>query len=939
MLGQNTNEGLPFTSPFISNDTAYDAYIQSVLPDISPAAADYIDNVLYPPPSNSTLYKDNIGRNALSISESSFICNTLYLDRAFGNQTYAYQFSVPPALHGQDIPYTFFNGPNTAVLSDATALALQAYITSFAENGMPSGSGIPSFPLYGNDSTILKLNATSIAETPIIALAKTSSEASDVIIVLHSILSILGVALTTFRRHLRRVRPSVRALTHTLHLPPAPADFYDGPAGPRPDWLLDVLLKLPKLQSLVVSQLPFFDHASLLSLRTYRNNASTDEKIPPSFSLQLLIANECTNTTPRSLADGLSTFPHLVFLDLSRTLGARDPGVLSKLQHMERLQIVKLCGIQLRDDGIDRLAQSIGRRVRSLDVRTNLLTDRSLRTFLDICCPSLSDVTRSDDTRPYGLSGAAGENWSSSILRPDPAVLDEFRDESFDKRYFRRLTQGPVSRLPSEDQPQAGITHLYIADNLLTVDCIASLVTSTRLHVLDAGAVKPAKPIHRSSSASSASTSTYQDCKSGLPGVEKLSPILAKHACQDLTSLRLEHSVVTKSISFNEYERTPATRDIGSDATIHELDVAAPAYEFLAGPVDGLRSPEDFANLPGSQTVGTKPEQEPSAPLQARRYSVGVAEAVIEDRNHTVEYAPVTQGINGSRNTIGEITEPVSGRAAAPQRTSSQLGQSSVLKQFEDVRSRQDCRPHGLLPGMLPRLRSLTLTDIPCYDNSGEVVKALIQFIRCCASEFALAKLQLNLRSKDPGSIGTSYNDRLPARQVAHDVFALRKITLEMNSPEAFGPTQAQSGSRWASRTPTARTKSSTEDADSEAFWAAQENDFSFFEDDPTVQSDSKLPLLVSAEEMGLHSAAGSSSSALPTPQQRFQADSGRDVVQELVEFRKERKAAYETALKQGHAMVEGYWPGKVTVVRRSREKGAAVDYYGNQFEKGYSYR
>ncbi|KAL9011610.1 MAG: hypothetical protein Q9173_003556 [Seirophora scorigena] len=164
MLGQNTNEGLPFTSPFVSNDTAYDAYIRSVLPDVSPAATDYIKNVLYPPPSQSTSYKDNIGRNALSISESSFICNTLYLDRAFGNQTYAYQFSVPPALHGQDIPYTFFNGPNTAVLSDATALALQAYITSFAENGLPSGSGIPSFPLYGNDSTVLKLNATSIAE-------------------------------------------------------------------------------------------------------------------------------------------------------------------------------------------------------------------------------------------------------------------------------------------------------------------------------------------------------------------------------------------------------------------------------------------------------------------------------------------------------------------------------------------------------------------------------------------------------------------------------------------------------------------------------------------------------------------------------------------------------------------------------------------------------
>ncbi|KAL8708032.1 MAG: hypothetical protein Q9220_007028 [cf. Caloplaca sp. 1 TL-2023] len=164
MLGHNADEGLVFTSPFVSNDTVYNAYVSSNFPDISPSAASYVENVLYPPPSAGTPYKDNIGRASTTVSESTFVCNTLYLDRAFGNKTYAYQFSVPPALHGQDIPYTFFNGPNAQVLSDATAVALQAYITSFATNGVPSGSGIPHFPLYGNNSEILNLNATSITD-------------------------------------------------------------------------------------------------------------------------------------------------------------------------------------------------------------------------------------------------------------------------------------------------------------------------------------------------------------------------------------------------------------------------------------------------------------------------------------------------------------------------------------------------------------------------------------------------------------------------------------------------------------------------------------------------------------------------------------------------------------------------------------------------------
>lgn len=49
-------------------------------------------------------------------------------------------------------------------MSDATAIALQEYITSFAASGVPGGPSLPQFPLYGNDSRILNLNATSITE-------------------------------------------------------------------------------------------------------------------------------------------------------------------------------------------------------------------------------------------------------------------------------------------------------------------------------------------------------------------------------------------------------------------------------------------------------------------------------------------------------------------------------------------------------------------------------------------------------------------------------------------------------------------------------------------------------------------------------------------------------------------------------------------------------
>ncbi|MCJ1395754.1 hypothetical protein MMC18_008640 [Xylographa bjoerkii] len=163
MVGHNADEGLLFTNPAIQNGSNYNTFISENFPDIQPAAALYIENVLYPPIFNGSYgYTSNFQRAILTVAESTFTCNTNYLDRAFLNQTYSYQFSVGAALHGQDVPYTFFNGPNTAVMNDTIAVALQEYLTSFAIHGVPSGPGIPVFPLYEADAEVLNLNATSI---------------------------------------------------------------------------------------------------------------------------------------------------------------------------------------------------------------------------------------------------------------------------------------------------------------------------------------------------------------------------------------------------------------------------------------------------------------------------------------------------------------------------------------------------------------------------------------------------------------------------------------------------------------------------------------------------------------------------------------------------------------------------------------------------------
>ncbi|KAI9716644.1 MAG: hypothetical protein M1812_005182 [Candelaria pacifica] len=155
MIGHNANEGFRFTSPFVQTPKALNDSLMTSFPSIKPDILAYITEVLYP--DKSPLYNTTLSRAALITSESSFSCNTNYLARAYDNATYNYLFTVPPALHGNDIPYTFFNGPSVSVANATVATALQTYIGQFVKNGVPAGGdGLPPLERYG-DGVVLDL--------------------------------------------------------------------------------------------------------------------------------------------------------------------------------------------------------------------------------------------------------------------------------------------------------------------------------------------------------------------------------------------------------------------------------------------------------------------------------------------------------------------------------------------------------------------------------------------------------------------------------------------------------------------------------------------------------------------------------------------------------------------------------------------------------------
>ena len=694
---------------------------------------------------------------------------------------------------------------------------------------------------------------------------------------------------------------------------------------------------------------------ALLALRSYSDGRRPSLDVSdPKFTLRLLIAGYCQNTTSQGLTEGLDRFPNLAFLDLSNTLAARDRNVLWKLGDLPLLQVLKLRGVHLRDEDVGILAEAIGLKVRSLDVQGNHLTDHSVRNLLTSCFQADNNTNGTSNGRSRAASNLAVEDWPSGFVRPDPAVLDEFKDESYDERFVRRLTSGVVSRLPYEDMSHSGITHLYIANNNLTVEGVAALIRSAKLHVLDAGSVD--NSVHATFSEASHLAPTFDPHCIRLPGVEKLTSILNKCA-QDMTSLRLHHAVVTKDAPLKDESSPIAPCELSAGETKHELEESVPSeldaavYELDATPPLyelEVRNPQPRYELPGDPTyfhlsppIGNKPalSKEESQP-EARRGSIFAPES-LEPEESDEDVAPVLTATG-----LGSIAQAVNGLNAPEQamgitskdrintgKESAQMRITLIEKQRREFRSSRLNRPHGLIPGMLPKLRTLTLASVPCFDSTGRVVDALIQFIKDCALEAHLADLQARLEVnpvRKPGERHSKHN-----RHTAREIFALRQIALEM--APAISPVSPKSKSKLVSRT-----KSSTEDADSEALWSAAENDFTFFDNDeecglPSKDTDTYVPDSALSEKL-MMPADGFQPDGLPKLKTTEHKDAPVDVVQELVKFRKERKAAYENAAGRGLLQVDGYWPGEVKVVR-GHHTGGKMDYYGNHFEKGGVYR
>lgn len=173
-IGMNSHEGILFSDPTVESSAAYSTYIRNMIPGISNASASHIEEVLYPEVFDGSYgYTSQFERGLITFQELFFTCNSPMLSWGLQNRTYNYIFAVPPGVHAQDVPYTFYNGPETSVggitpppttpAEIAVAGILQSWIATFVTRGTPRAGGVQSFEPYGSTANVLALgvNATS----------------------------------------------------------------------------------------------------------------------------------------------------------------------------------------------------------------------------------------------------------------------------------------------------------------------------------------------------------------------------------------------------------------------------------------------------------------------------------------------------------------------------------------------------------------------------------------------------------------------------------------------------------------------------------------------------------------------------------------------------------------------------------------------------------
>ena len=144
----------------ISTNADFSDTIKSIFPSAPANVTNHIVNSLYPP--NSPAYSSPQERNDLAIREYLISCNIIAIANAYGIQTWNYHFSIPPAIHAQDLAYTYYPTPATPDFYPSAASALQRYLVHFVLTGTPDPASLLKWPNIGANADGIAITTTGV---------------------------------------------------------------------------------------------------------------------------------------------------------------------------------------------------------------------------------------------------------------------------------------------------------------------------------------------------------------------------------------------------------------------------------------------------------------------------------------------------------------------------------------------------------------------------------------------------------------------------------------------------------------------------------------------------------------------------------------------------------------------------------------------------------
>ncbi|KAI4166703.1 MAG: hypothetical protein LQ343_007826 [Gyalolechia ehrenbergii] len=166
ITSDNENESRFLGNRSIKTNADFDNWVQVNFPSAPGSIRQQIINQIYPPIYDGSLpYTDPQQRSDLAVNEYLIKCNTISVAEAYGNQTHNYVFGVPPAIHAQDLAYTYSPNAPTPGFFPTIAANLQVYLVNFVLGGDPNGKGLPGWPVYGPMASAINYTAYGITQT------------------------------------------------------------------------------------------------------------------------------------------------------------------------------------------------------------------------------------------------------------------------------------------------------------------------------------------------------------------------------------------------------------------------------------------------------------------------------------------------------------------------------------------------------------------------------------------------------------------------------------------------------------------------------------------------------------------------------------------------------------------------------------------------------